>query len=41
MYEDVLITHELMRPGMTKQDMDDVIAAFVKVWENRNFLTNQ
>lgn len=30
-----LITHEFMRPGMTKSDMDDVISAFAKVWENR------
>lgn len=29
-----LITHEYMRPGMTKDDMDDVIAAFNKVWGN-------
>lgn len=29
-----LFTHEYMRPGMTKQDMDDVIAAFNKVAEN-------
>lgn len=35
MYEDVLITHELMRPPMTKDDLDDVVAAFWKGWENR------
>jgi len=35
MYEDVLITHELMRPGMTEGDLDDVVSAFKKVWENR------
>ena len=29
-----LITHEYMRPGMTKEDLDDVIEAFNKVWEN-------
>lgn len=29
-----LITHEYMRPGMTKEDLDDVIKAFKKVWEN-------
>lgn len=34
MHFDVLITHELMRPGMTRGDMDDVINAFNKVWEN-------
>ena len=33
-----LITHELMRPGMTKEDLDDVIAAFYKVWEHRDEL---
>lgn len=30
-----LITHEFMRPGMIKNDMDDVVSAFWKVWENR------
>ena len=29
-----LITHEYMRPGMTKEDLDDVISAFHKVAEN-------
>lgn len=29
-----LIAHEYMRPGMTKEDLDDVISAFNKVWEN-------
>jgi perosamine synthetase len=29
-----LITHEYMRPGMSKEDMDDVIAAFNKVASN-------
>ena len=29
-----LVTHEFMRPGMLKPDIDDVIKAFVKVWEN-------
>lgn len=29
-----VITHELMRPGMQKQDLDDVAAAFHKVWKN-------
>lgn len=36
---DELVTHEYMRPGMTAQDMDDFIAAFWKVWENRSELT--
>lgn len=34
MHENRLVTHELMRPGMSKKDMDDVAAAFLKVWEN-------
>lgn len=33
-----LITHEYMRPGMTKEDLDDVIEAFNKVWANREEL---
>lgn len=33
-----LFTHEYMRPGMRKSDMDDVIAAFHKVVENINEL---
>ncbi|MDD2368562.1 MAG: DegT/DnrJ/EryC1/StrS family aminotransferase [Sulfuricurvum sp.] len=33
-----LVTHEFMRPGMTKNDMDDVVKAFEKVWENRSEL---
>ncbi len=34
MHFHTLITHEFMRPGMLKEDMDDVVAAFVKVWEH-------
>jgi perosamine synthetase len=33
-----LITHEYMRPGMSKSDLDDVATAFEKVWENRGEL---
>lgn len=33
-----LIIHEFMRPGMSKADMDDVVRAFLKVWENREEL---
>ena|ERR1035437_2138056 len=33
-----LITHEYMRPGMLKEDLDDVIQAFIKVWEHINEL---
>lgn len=29
-----VILHELMRPGMSKEDLDDVAAAFHKVWAN-------
>jgi perosamine synthetase len=37
-HEDILITHELMRPPMTKNDLDDVVSSFWKVWENRSEL---
>lgn len=33
-YQEV-ITHELMRPPMQKEDLNDVATAFRKVWENR------
>jgi dTDP-4-amino-4,6-dideoxygalactose transaminase len=29
-----VITHEMMRPGMRKGDLDDVAEAFAKVWQN-------
>ncbi|MEA2091900.1 MAG: DegT/DnrJ/EryC1/StrS family aminotransferase, partial [Campylobacterota bacterium] len=38
LHYDTLITHELMRPGMSKQDLDDVAHAFEKVWQNREEL---
>lgn len=38
MHENKLVIHELMRPGMSKQDIDDVAAAFKKVWENKEEL---
>ena len=38
MHYDLLVTHEFMRPGMTKADMDDVVRAFEKVWANRSEL---
>lgn len=38
MFEKELFTHEMMLPSMTKDDMDDVIQAFYKVWENREAL---
>ena len=34
MHYDELITHEFMRPGMTTQDLNDVVDAFYKVAEN-------
>lgn len=33
-----VITHEMMRPGMTKTDLDDVAGAFCKVWQNMESL---
>lgn len=33
-----LILHDLMRPGMTKKDLEDVYDAFTKVYENREEL---
>jgi len=38
MYETQLFTHELMRPSLTKDDLDDVVSAFSKVWEYRKEL---
>lgn len=35
---ETLLLHEYMRPGMSNEDLDDVIDAFVKVWENRDEL---
>jgi dTDP-4-amino-4,6-dideoxygalactose transaminase len=36
-----IVTHELMRPPMTKADIDDVAAAFHKVAENAADLSNR
>lgn len=38
LHEKELILHEFMRPGMTRQDLDDVIAAFSKVYQHREEL---
>ncbi len=38
MHEKELFTHDLMNAAMTKEDLDDVVKAFEKVWENRNLL---
>ena len=35
MYEKEFFNHEMMRPGMTREDLDDVARAFEKVWECR------
>jgi perosamine synthetase len=34
-YEKEFISHDLMRPGMSQEDLDDVITAFHKVYEHR------
>lgn len=34
MYEKEFFSHELMRPGMSRNDLNDVVLAFGKVWEN-------
>jgi len=34
MHDNLLVTHEFMRPGMQRKDMDDVIAAFIKIWKH-------
>jgi hypothetical protein len=39
-YERV-ITHEMMRPPMTRQDIDDVAAAFHKVADNLTKLSDR
>ncbi len=39
LHERELITHDLMRPGMGKKDLDDVVEAFHKVYKYRNELT--
>lgn len=38
MHESVLFHHDLMRPPMTKEDLDDVVQAFEKVYANRKEL---
>lgn len=40
LYHNTLITHEYMRPGMSKKDLDDVINAFIKVTQNLDDLKN-
>jgi dTDP-4-amino-4,6-dideoxygalactose transaminase len=38
MHFNELFIHDLMHPFMDRKDMDDVVAAFHKVWENRGDL---
>lgn len=38
MHFNEFFSHELMRPGMLKEDLDDVVRAFEKVWINRKQL---
>jgi dTDP-4-amino-4,6-dideoxygalactose transaminase len=38
LYEKELFIHELMLPSMTEKDLEDVVAAFEKVWEKRAHL---
>lgn len=38
LWSDKFFSHEMMRPGMTRSDLDCVIEAFVKVWEHRGEL---
>ena len=35
LHEKEMFTHDMMRPGMTKSDLDEVIMAFHKVYEHR------
>jgi hypothetical protein len=41
MHAKELFAHEMMRPGMTRDDLDDVVAAFTKVWEHREELRTE
>lgn len=34
LHYNTLFSHEYMRHGMTKEDLDDIISAFTKVLEN-------
>lgn len=38
MYFNQVITHELMRPSLSRDDLDDVARAFIKVWKYRKEL---
>ena len=36
LHEKEFIAHEMMRPGMSRKDLDDVVEAFHKVYEHRS-----
>lgn len=38
LYQGGVLTHEFMLPSLEKNDLDDVVNAFHKVWENRHEL---
>lgn len=38
LWSEEFFSHEMMRPGMTREDLDSVVEAFVKVWEYREEL---
>lgn len=38
LHERTLFTHDFMRPPMTREDLDDVVETFKKVYENRHEL---
>ena len=40
MHFEELFTHEFMRPGMSKGDLEDVVRAFEKVLGNMNELND-
>ncbi len=41
LYGDELFISELMHPGLSRADLDDIVAAFEKVWEHRTALAVQ
>jgi perosamine synthetase len=41
MHYDEVFTHEFMLPSMTRNDIDDVVFAFEKVWDNRQLLISE
>lgn len=41
LHEHTLLTHEFMKPPMSRADLDDVVRAFKKVWEHRRALVSR